>query len=549
VSDNQAKPQPSLKERDDCSIKLSPSEDGDVQSKHPAGLAEPTDSKVEPEPTPADHDTGDGLKKNATALSTRSAGDGHHAKALGSKSHYTGMLRHKIIVAVSVLASLSFLALNSVNLQSLSYRSASIDKSLHITYEPEKPQLPAGFAYSDQWWGWNTSPSPDTYIIDEDTWGDDHKGFADAHGHIIIKPQFNDLQPFSEGLAGAAVGGPKNSKWGYINRAGQFVIQPEYQRVTEFSDGAALAYSQHKSAVIDKTGKVLAESPGEYSIQPVAGGLFIVPTHKNQCGIMDRKGNWVIEPKYQEIHSLGGAEFLSQNGIGPSTAIDDRFMKRKDIYFTFFQNGLWGLLDGTGRVLIPAKFQPILSYHNGYATVMSNDKVGMIDTSGKFIIQPRYDFITEYDKLIAVRDGGKWQFIDDHGKFLSIPAPQAIICGRSGKWLEDGLGAVIYNGRCGYINAEGKLAIEPRFDFVSSFRNGYAAVFENSAWRYIDKNGKFALPVSVLWPAPLGDGISSVSTVGPLHSIMSLSQQNNFTHDGYEERRDLFIRGYAPSIW
>jgi WG containing repeat len=55
-------------------------------------------------------------------------------------------------------------------------------------------------------------------------------GFIDSTGKIIVPPQFNTLQPFSEGLAAARLGG----YYGYIDSMGSWVIPPQYDKGNEF---------------------------------------------------------------------------------------------------------------------------------------------------------------------------------------------------------------------------------------------------------------------------------------------------------------------------
>lgn len=45
----------------------------------------------------------------------------------------------------------------------------------------------------------------------------------------------------------------------------------------------------------------------------------------------------------------------------------------------------------------------------------------------------------------------------------------------------------------GYINKEGKIVINPIYDFATNFSDGLAAVKVQGKWGYIDKNGKFVI--------------------------------------------------------
>lgn len=86
--------------------------------------------------------------------------------------------------------------------------------------------------------------------------GDNDKfGFIDRTGHVIIKPQFDDLRyhgQFSEGLAAVK----KDGKVGYINKTGQFIIEPQFDGAGEFKNGVATGRKNEKTFLIDKSGQI-----------------------------------------------------------------------------------------------------------------------------------------------------------------------------------------------------------------------------------------------------------------------------------------------------
>ena len=59
-------------------------------------------------------------------------------------------------------------------------------------------------------------------------------GFVDKKGRFVIKPTFESLSDFHDGLAAALQG-----KWGFINKKGEFVIQPQYDKIADFQEGLA----------------------------------------------------------------------------------------------------------------------------------------------------------------------------------------------------------------------------------------------------------------------------------------------------------------------
>lgn len=60
-------------------------------------------------------------------------------------------------------------------------------------------------------------------------------------------------------------------------------------------------------------------------------------------------------------------------------------------------------------------------------------------------------------------------------------------------YIDAGAADGLVGHRWGYIDAQGKLAIEPRYEEARPFRHGLAAVKENGLWGYIDKSGQWAL--------------------------------------------------------
>lgn len=107
---------------------------------------------------------------------------------------------------------------------------------------------------------------------------------------------------FSEGLA--CVGG---GKWGYVDPSGHFVIKPQFDEVSYFREGLASftvwdqsAASRHKQGYLDKSGKVVIKPQFDVA-QSFSEGLAAVGTRKGsdnyRFGFIDKTGVMVIEPQ------------------------------------------------------------------------------------------------------------------------------------------------------------------------------------------------------------------------------------------------------------
>src|SRR5918911_929471 len=80
-------------------------------------------------------------------------------------------------------------------------------------------------------------------------------GFVDHAGRVAIKPQFDAVRGFAEGLAVALVG----RQYGFIDKRGQWVIQPRFDKVSSFSEGLALVVVNNRHGFIDRAGNVVVQ--------------------------------------------------------------------------------------------------------------------------------------------------------------------------------------------------------------------------------------------------------------------------------------------------
>lgn len=159
-------------------------------------------------------------------------------------------------------------------------------------------------------------------------------GFQDKQGKVVIEPQFDGCQSFSQGLAVVRV----DKKWGYIDKTGKFIVSPQFDYADSLFEELTLVVSNGKIGFIDKTGKV------------------------------------VIKPEFE----LGlGKEF-------PNTSTN---VARK-LFKSNFKDYL--------QQLEPSKVMQHRFSH-GLAATIKDDKCGYIDKTGKFIIQPQFTKCEQFD--------------------------------------------------------------------------------------------------------------------------------------------------------
>ena len=217
------------------------------------------------------------------------------------------------------------------------------------------------------------------------------------------------------------------------------------------------------------------------------------------------------------------------------------------------REGRWGYIDRNGSEVIPIRYRTAQSFRNGVAIVdtgLPDHPIGVIDTSGAWVTQPLFRSLSAADGPSGLLLGQKEPadgsgFYDRSGNlvlgpyFLAFPFSQGrarVKTGvRSGSddWLIDasgnllpkkpvvldairfseGLIAVRQDRKLGYMDLDGNIAVEPRYDQGGEFAEGLAAVQSEGHWMFIDKAGAVAaeLPGGIAFAEPLSDGLSLVS--------------------------------------
>ena len=117
-------------------------------------------------------------------------------------------------------------------------------------------------------------------------------GAIDKNGIIVIKPQFDFICDFKDGLALAELDG----KWGVVNKKGEFVVKPRYDDKIYYECGKYLKCSEG----LMPDGVVVDERTVKTRL-----GLFRTEKEKISIfkfGFIDRNGNLVA--KYSKNHLL-----------------------------------------------------------------------------------------------------------------------------------------------------------------------------------------------------------------------------------------------------
>ena len=120
-------------------------------------------------------------------------------------------------------------------------------------------------------------------------------------------------------------------------------------------------------------------------------------------------------------------------------------------------------------------------------------KTGFIDADGKVVVQPEWDSVAVgivggqvvvfSEGFCGVLKDGKWGYIDTVGH-LAIPNQ----FDSAGPFVE-GLARVNLGNQVGFIDKTGKYVINPQFSQAGDFHDGLATVLGDGGWGFINKSG------------------------------------------------------------
>ncbi|MEM7654496.1 MAG: WG repeat-containing protein [Bacteroidota bacterium] len=181
----------------------------------------------------------------------------------------------------------------------------------------------------------------------------------------------------------------------------------------------------------------------------------------------------------------------------------------------------WGYLTEWGQWGLPAKYEAVKPFSNGFGAFQFKGKWGAVDTSFEEMIPPMYDAIlasgpaeqasdsADTTRMIIVQQRQKKIFYLDMTGNVQFSRLY-----EESQDFEGGLVAVKYAGKWGYLDQVGKLVVQPQFDRAGSFVDGLARVRRRMRWGYIDPKGEYQIEPIYHQAGDFVDGIARVKIKG-----------------------------------
>ena len=192
-----------------------------------------------------------------------------------------------------------------------------------------------------------------------------------------------------------------DKKRGYYNSyTGKIVIPAQYRRAWVFSEGLAAVQKNGMIGFINRKGEVAIPFKFPYHGNPLSSFVFenghcIVADTTGKCGVINRKGEWIIQPKYDNIDAYDEYVIASSAGVRKQLTYEEKtinsFVVDNIRALTFTEKERYENKDGEIVYLDIEVKTGLFSYSVG-------GRCGLMDANCKRLTEPLYSRIIAVDK-------------------------------------------------------------------------------------------------------------------------------------------------------
>ncbi len=261
----------------------------------------------------------------------------------------------------------------------------------------------------------------------------------------------------------------ENGLFGFMDYDGICVIEPTYEYLGFYNEGLAVAVKEGKYGYIDKGNNIVIDFQYE-SGSDFENGRAIVGLNE-KVGIINRAGFTVLPLRFEDIGAFS----------------EGLIYAKKD--------SLYGYYDNSGFQRLEYKYKEAFSFTNGLAKVQIGKNQSFIDIYGTEVVAPLFESIHFFnDSLLVFEKDGKFGICRKNGSIIDSARFDVI------GTLMNGRAIVTQKGKLGYMNGEGKIILDikydefPNFIEIGQFSGVYTVVRLKGKYGVIDNYGKFLIP-------------------------------------------------------
>lgn len=336
-------------------------------------------------------------------------------------------------------------------------------------------------------------------------------------------------------------------KMGLIDSVGNVIIKPTYEYIDNKRDlknifeAGIIINKKHKRGFIDLQGKV--KIPFEYQDVFYMGNNLVHISNSSKSGVVDTENKTILPAKYDHIMNDDGILFVQTGNsldLYDSSGKQITNFKAADIdYFKFkksivkLQNKNTFIIDPLGNIVLNSvkdhQFERVIAPDTYIIINTITKKKGIINSSGQYEIECKYDDISPSNSIYIVKNNEKYGFADKKDSVLKpliydglyrafhkrdsisfrnqYNASKGDLRGIINPFLEKDVIPVSYKhveqfsnyyittnseNKNGLFSAEGQVIIPEEYDFYNAAQNKIFAVKDSKNYLLTVENKSFS---------------------------------------------------------
>ena len=190
-------------------------------------------------------------------------------------------------------------------------------------------------------------------------------------------------------------------KRGYYNAyTGEIAIPAQYRRAWVFSEGIAAVQKNGMIGFIDHKGRTVIDFKFPYHGNPLSEFTFkhghcVAADTTGKCGVINKQGNWIIKPEYDNVSAYEEYAIVSKAGVRMQVGYDGKVLNSfvlDDIdRLTYTVQERYENREGEIEYLDKEIDTGLFSYRVG-------GRCGLMDANCHRLTEPLYKSITAVDK-------------------------------------------------------------------------------------------------------------------------------------------------------
>lgn len=256
---------------------------------------------------------------------------------------------------------------------------------------------------------------------------DGHFGIINKFGDFVVepRPEIGAIGDYAEDMLWVEV----SKKFGYIDINGKFVIEPQFDKPGNFENGLALVSKEGKWSFINQKGQNLYLCRSDDWRVNRDGTIWVM--RNNLWGLIDSFGRIIVYPQFYDVYNtdedaisfvVKGAE--SQYVFNRTGQVFELMCWLTTDWIAININDKWGVIDMTGQYVVAPTFDDIglLNYDSSLLWIKENEKYGAINKYGQIIVRPQFENIGVFENgTIWIKSGEKYGTINGSGEVIVSP--------------------------------------------------------------------------------------------------------------------------------